>query len=94
MTRVQEGATIGDRALILRMSKEDKIKSILELERGEKKISDKRGNKIERLKELRNSLPNKYQVTDSYGNKIGNIAYSTSEIEGYSIEELKSFSKY
>ncbi len=47
-----------------------------------------------KLNELRNSLPNKYQVIDSYGNKIGNIAYSTSDIEGYSIKELKSFSKY
>ena len=47
-----------------------------------------------KLNELRNSLPDKYQVVDSYGNKIGNVAYSTSDIEGYSIEELKSFSKY
>lgn len=52
------------------------------------------GSKTGRLNELRNSLPDKYQVVDSYGNKIGNIAYSTADIEGYSIEELKSFSKY
>ena len=27
-----------------------------------------------KLNELRNSLPDKYQVVDSYGNKIGNVA--------------------
>ncbi|MDE7061912.1 MAG: hypothetical protein K2O73_01540 [Lachnospiraceae bacterium] len=47
-----------------------------------------------KLNELRNLLPDKYQIVDSFGNKVGNIAYSTSDIEGHSIEELKSFSKY
>lgn len=53
-----------------------------------------RDRKDKRLSELRNSLPKKYQEEDSYGYKIGNIAYSTSDIEGYLIEELKSFSKF
>ena len=53
--------------------------------------SDKRAKK---LNALRNSLPDKFQVVDSFGNRIGNIAYSTSEIKGYSIDEFKSFSKY
>lgn len=47
-----------------------------------------------RLKDLRASLPEKYQEVDSFGYKIGNIAYSTSDIEGCRVEELKSFSKY
>lgn len=94
MTKVQKGATICDRASILGMSKEDKIKKIFELEMRMKNFSDKIENKTERLKELRKSLPDKFQVTDSFGNKVGNIAYSISEIEGYTIKELKSFSKY
>lgn len=94
MTKVQKGATICDRASILGMSKEDKIKKIFELEMRMRNFSDKIENKTERLKELRKSLPDKFQVTDSFGNKVGNIAYSISEIEGYTIKELKSFSKY
>ena len=49
---------------------------------------------FEKLKALRESLPPKYQITDSFGKKIGNIAYSTSNINGYSIDPLKSFSSY
>lgn len=31
---------------------------------------------------------------DSFGNKVGNVAYSSSKIEGYQIEEVKAFSKF
>lgn len=40
MTRVQEGATIGNRVSILRMSQEDMINEILELENGGEKSGD------------------------------------------------------
>lgn len=46
MTRVQEGATIGNRVSILRMSQEDMINEILELENGEEKSDDKSGSEV------------------------------------------------
>ncbi|MBD5136136.1 MAG: hypothetical protein HDT39_09300 [Lachnospiraceae bacterium] len=44
MTRVQEGATIGNRVSILRMSQEDMIKEILELENGGEKCGNGNGS--------------------------------------------------
>ncbi len=49
---------------------------------------------FEKLKEIRNLLPNKYQYVDFNGYKIKNVGYSTSNIEGYSIKPLQSFSQY
>lgn len=48
----------------------------------------------EKLDEIRRLLPDKFQKIDSAGQKIGNIAYSNSTIDGYEIGEMKSFSRY
>jgi RHS repeat-associated protein len=56
--------------------------------------SSQGGESSIRLNELRNALPDKYQKLDKMGNKVGNVAYSTSEIAGYDIGDMKSFSQF
>lgn len=48
----------------------------------------------DKLDKIRRLLPDKFQKIDSSGQKIGNIAYSNSIIDGYEIGEMKSFSRY
>ncbi len=50
---------------------------------------------LNRLKAIRKELPqsSKYQGIDGFGNPVGNVAYSTSEIRNYNIPDLKSYSK-
>lgn len=49
---------------------------------------------VEKLERLRELLPEKYQKIDNFGNKVGNVAYSVSNIKDYNIGEMKSFSRY
>lgn len=47
-----------------------------------------------KLKRLREGLPKKYLEPNDFGEKQYNVAYSTSEIEGYDIKGIKAFSQY
>lgn len=85
MTRVQEGAEWGNLASVLRMTKEDRINKILELENGNRKNKDESSNDFlipndidsrldELISEIRRDVGQKYP--------IGNAGTVITDIEG------------
>lgn len=95
MTRVQEGAEWGNLASVLRMTKEDRINKILELENGNRKNKDESSNDFlipndidsrldELISEIRRDVGQKYP--------IGNAGTVITDIEGVNTE-IKAYSK-
>lgn len=92
LTRIQEGAKCGNTVSVLRMTKEDKINKILELQSGSQKFDNNINNNSNRIfraadqddVDIINSIKKKYNA-----GKTRNAACAMGNINGENIEYLR-----